>query len=287
MSIAGGVDRAVERGMTVGCRTMQIFTKNASQWAAPPISEATVRRFREELERSGIGPVVSHDSYLINLASADPALRERSINAFQDELERAEALGLMGVVAHPGAHLGRGEEDGLDRIGAALRQVLKATRRQQVMLLIENTAGQGTVLGANFYHLARLIELTDGHPRLGVCLDSCHLHAAGYDLTTDLGYATTFLEFERLVGFDRLRCFHMNDSLKPLGSRVDRHTHIGEGSLGLEPFRRLMKDPRLANVPKILETPKNGDGVEDDRRNLETLARLARSRAGRAVRKKG
>lgn len=285
MSIAGGVDRSVERGVTVGCRTMQIFTKNASQWAAPPIPPDTVRRFREELERSGIAPVVSHDSYLINLASADPALRRKSIDAFRDELDRAEALGLLGVVAHPGAHLGAGEEAGLERIGEALREVLTATRRQKVMILVENTAGQGTVLGSTFRHLGRLIELTDGHARLGVCLDSCHLHAAGYDLTTDEGYAATFREFDELVGFDRLRCFHMNDSLKPLGSRVDRHTHIGDGTLGLEPFRRLMLDPRLEAVPKILETPKNGDGVEDDRRNIGTLARLGTRPAARAPRK--
>lgn len=261
---------------------MQIFTKNASQWAAPPIPDEVARRFREELERSGIAPVVSHDSYLINLASADPTLRRKSIDAFRDELDRAESLGLLGVVAHPGAHLGAGEDAGLDRIGLALRDVLKATKKQKVMILIENTAGQGTVLGARFRHLGRLIELTGGHPRMGICLDSCHLHAAGYDLTTEAGYAATFDEFASEVGFDRLRAFHLNDSLKPLGSRVDRHTHIGEGTLGLEPFRRLMLDPRFESLPGILETPKNGDGVEDDRRNLATLARLGSRRGTRA-----
>lgn len=285
MSIAGGVDRAVPRGVAVGCRSMQIFTKNASQWAAPPIPEEVARRFREEIGRAGIAPVVSHDSYLINLGTADPALRRRSIDAFRDELDRAEQLGLLGVVAHPGAHLGAGEAAGLERIGEALREVLKATKKQTVMILIENTAGQGTVLGAAFRHLGRIIELTGGHPRMGVCLDSCHLHAAGYDLTTDGGYAATFREFESEVGFDRLRCFHLNDSLKPPGSRVDRHTHIGEGTMGLEPFRRLMLDPRFENLPGILETPKNGDGVEDDRRNLATLAGLGRRGSPRVPRR--
>jgi deoxyribonuclease-4 len=274
MSVAGGVDRAVARGVAVGCRTMQIFTKNANQSAARPLDPAVVRAFRETLEPAEIAPVVSHGSYLINLGSPDRDLREKSLAAFRDELDRAEALGLMGVVIHPGAHVGAGDARGLAHVGRALVRLLHATRRYRVRILIENTAGQGTCLGWHFDHLAKLIELAGHDPRIGVCLDTCHLHAAGYDLTTDKAYARTFREFSRIVGMDRLHCMHLNDSKKELGSRVDRHTHIGQGSLGLEAFRRIVTDRRFSAIPKILETPKEGEGVVEDRMNLTTLAGL-------------
>ena len=280
MSIAGGVDTSVARGTLVGCRTMQIFTKNANQWKAAPLADDVVRRFREELDRSGITPVVSHDSYLINLASPNAELREKSVAAFLDELERAEKLGLLGVVTHPGAHVGEGEEAGLDRVAESLRSILEATRSFRVNILIENTAGQGTSLGWSMEHLAHLLRGVDGHARVGFCLDTCHLHAAGHDLTTDAGYEATIKAFDDAVGLDRLRCLHLNDSLKLFGSRVDRHTHIGQGTLGEEPFGRIMRDGRLAGVPKILETPKEGEGVAEDRMNLATLARLAAPPAG-------
>lgn len=274
MSVAGGVDRAVDRAAAVACRTLQIFTKNASQWTGPPTTPDVVERFQARLAATGIHPVVSHDSYLINLASADTTLRDKSIAAFRDELERAELLGLMGVVTHPGAHVGAGEGPGLARVAEALRRILDETAGQKVMILIENTAGQGSSLGWHFDHLATLLHGVGRHPRVGFCLDTCHLHAAGYDLTSDDSYAAVLRDFDAAVGLDRLRCLHLNDALKPLGSRVDRHTHIGDGTLGLEPFRRLMNDRRLAAVPKILETPKNGEGVEEDTRNLTTLRRL-------------
>jgi deoxyribonuclease-4 len=287
MSIAGGVDTSVARGVEVGCRTMQIFTKNANQWTAAPIHADVARRFREELDRSGIGPVVSHDSYLINLGSPDAALREKSMAAFVDELDRAEQLGLVGVVTHPGAHMGQGEATGLERVAASLRAVLKTTRRHKVAILIENTAGQGTSLGWSMEHLAALLDGVDGHARVGFCLDTCHLHAAGHDLSTDASYGAVIAAFDKAVGLDRLRCFHMNDSQKPFGSRVDRHTHIGQGTIGEEPFRRIMCDARLTHVPKILETPKVGSGVTEDRMNLATLARLATAPApARASRKR-
>ncbi|HEX7880178.1 MAG TPA: deoxyribonuclease IV [Candidatus Eisenbacteria bacterium] len=287
MSIAGGVDTSVARGIEVGCRTMQIFTKNANQWTAAPIHADTARRFREELDRSGIGPVVSHDSYLINLGSPDLALREKSMAAFVDELDRAEQLGLVGVVTHPGAHMGQGEEAGLERVAASLRAVLKTTHRHKVAILIENTAGQGTSLGWAVSHLATLLAGVEGHSRIGFCLDTCHLHAAGHDLSTDASYGAFIEAFDAAVGLDRLRCFHMNDSLKPFGSRVDRHTHIGQGTIGEEPFRRIMCDTRLAHVPKILETPKVGSGVTEDRMNLATLARLGTPPAPARKRKAG
>ena len=287
MSIAGGVDTSVARGILVGCRVMQIFTKNANQWKAAPLAADAVRRFREELDRSGIGPVVSHDSYLINLASPKDDLRDKSVAAFLDELDRAEQLGLMGVVMHPGAHVGIGEEAGLDRVAESLRDILKATRQFRVNILIENTAGQGTSLGWSMEHLAHLLRGVDGHERVGFCLDTCHLHAAGHDLTTDAGHETTIAAFDAAVGLDRLRCLHMNDSLKPFGSRVDRHTHIGQGTLGEEPFGRIMRDARLAAVPKILETPKEGEGLTEDRMNLATLARLAAAPSGKPRTGKG
>lgn len=274
MSVAGGVDRAVDRAAAVQCRTLQIFTKNASQWTGPPIAPETVSRFRDRLADTGIAPVVSHDSYLINLASADGALRDKSMAAFRDELERAELLRLMGVVTHPGAHVGAGEAPGLARVAEALRRILDETAGQNVQILIENTAGQGSSLGWHFDHLATLLHGVERHPRVGFCLDTCHLHAAGYDLTSDASYARVMGEFDAAVGLDRLRCLHLNDALKPLGSRVDRHTHIGDGTLGLEPFRRIMNDTRLVAVPKILETPKNGEGFAEDTRNLTTLRRL-------------
>ena len=286
MSIAGGVDTSVARGTLVGCRTMQIFTKNANQWNAAPLKPEVVRRFREELDRSGIAPVVSHDSYLINLASPNEALREKSMAAFLDELDRAEQLGLAGVVTHPGAHVGEGEEAGLERVAESLRAILEATHQFRVNILIENTAGQGTSLGWSMEHLGHLLRGVDSHPRVGFCLDTCHLHAAGHDLTTDAGYQSTFKAFDAAVGMDRLRCLHLNDSLKPFGSRVDRHTHIGQGTLGEEPFGRLMRDVRLASIPKILETPKVGEGVTEDRMNLATLTRLAALPPGRSGTKK-
>jgi len=279
MSVSGGVDRSVERAVETGCRTMQIFTKNANQWSAPPLDPAAVTRFREALAASGVAPVVSHDSYLINLASPDPALLRRSRAAFRDELDRAETLGLMGVVTHPGAHVGRGEEEGLERIGGELKRMLADTAAYGVMILIENTAGQGSSLGWRFEHLAWLIEICEGHPRLGVCLDTCHLHAAGYDMTSDAAFRKTFRDFDSIVGLDRLRVLHMNDSVKPLGSRVDRHTDIGQGTLGPEPFRRVMRSTKFGSIPKILETPKGDDPVAADRANLDTLRRLAAGRS--------
>lgn len=275
MSVAGGVDRAVDRAHHVGCRTLQIFTKNANQWSGPPIAPDVAARFRERLAATAIAPVVAHDSYLINLASPDDTLRAKSMTAFRDELDRAEQLGLMGVVTHPGAHVGSGDDAGLARVATALARLLDETATYRVCILIENTAGQGSSLGWDLRHLEALLDGTARHPRIGFCLDTCHLHAAGYDLGTDASYAAVMDEVGRRIGFERLRCLHLNDAQKPLGSRVDRHTHIGEGTLGLEPFRRILNDPRLLMVPKILETPKINDGVAEDLRNLTTLALLA------------
>jgi deoxyribonuclease-4 len=239
-----------------GCEALQIFSKNANRWKANPLDPEAVRRFRARIEETGITPVVSHASYLINLATTAPALREQSIAAFIDELDRAEALGLLGVVIHPGTCTAGTEEDALRLIADAIRHAFAARPGQRTMVLLEHTAGQGRTLGYRFEHLGAIIEHLDGSVRVGVCLDTCHLLASGYDIVSDAGYEDTFQQFHRLVGFDRLRVFHGNDSKKPCGARVDRHEHIGKGFLGLEPFRRLINDPRFVDLPLLIETEK-------------------------------
>jgi deoxyribonuclease IV len=256
MSVAGGVPKAVERAVLHGCEALQIFAKNANQWYGKPLDPEDVRVFRAGLERAGIVPAVSHASYLINLATAAPLLRAQSIDAFVDELDRAETLGLLGVVIHPGTCTSGTDEEGLRRIGDAIRRAFKVRRRQKTMVLLEHTAGQGRTLGYRFEHLAAIIDHVNGSPRVGVCLDTCHLVASGYDIVSETGYQNTFDAFDRLVGFDRLKVFHGNDSKKPCASRVDRHEHIGRGCLGIEPFRRLLHDPRFTDLPILIETEK-------------------------------
>jgi deoxyribonuclease IV len=282
MSVAGGVSKAVDRAALHGCEALQIFAKNASQWRAAPLDPAEVRRFRRRLDETGIVPAVSHASYLINMATTVPALREMSIAALIDELDRAHVLGLLGVVIHPGTCTAGTESDALRLIADAIRLACKAQRRRRTMIILEHTAGQGRTLGHRFEQLAAILEHLDGSPRVGICLDTCHLVASGYDLTSEAGYTRTFADFERLVGLDRLRAFHANDSKRPCGSRVDRHEHIGEGCLGLAPFRRILHDRRFAGLPLMIETEKSARTskpnviAEDplDTRNLETLRRL-------------
>ena len=284
LSIAGGLPRAVDRAVASRCEALQIFTKSAGQWRARVLPPDEIAQFRARVEETGITPVVAHNSYLINLAAADPALRAQSLAALGEELDRAETLGLLGLVMHPGSYTSGSERDGLDLIAEGLAAVLRARPRAKTMILLEHTAGQGTNLGHRFEHLAAILTRLDGSPRVGVCLDSCHLIAAGYDLCSDAGYRETFDTFDRLVGVDRIRAFHLNDSKKPCGSRVDRHEHIGRGCLGLEPFRRLLNDPRFAALPMLLETPKldtpdsrrRSDADPWDLRNLRTLRRLLR-----------
>jgi deoxyribonuclease IV len=286
MSVAGGVAKAVDRAVVHGCESLQIFTKNANQWHARPRDPAEVHLFRTRVEQTGIAPVVSHASYLINLATTFPELRALSMAAFIDELDRAEALGLLGVVIHPGTCTAGSEEDALRSIAIAIKTAFKARRRRKVMVLLEHTAGQGRTVGHRFEHLASIIEHLDGSPRVGVCLDTCHLVASGYDIVSQAGYEETFEAFDRLVGFDRLKVFHGNDSKKPCGSRVDRHEHIGQGCLGFEPFRRLLNDARFAHLPILIETEKSagteraGAIVADplDVKNLTTLRRLRNTR---------
>lgn len=282
MSVAGGVANAVERAVIHGCEALQIFAKNANRWVSPPLDRADVRRFRKRLEETGITPAVSHASYLINLASANPALRVQSMDAFADEIDRAHSLGLLGVVLHPGTWTAGTEPDALALIADAIRQVFARQKRRPTMVLLEHTAGQGRTLGYQFDQLSAIIEHLEGSPRVGVCLDTCHLIASGYDIVSEGGYRSTFEEFDRLVGMKRLRVFHGNDSKRPCGTRIDRHEHIGQGCLGLEPFRRLMHDPRFDGLPILIETEKSaalqkpGLLAADplDMQNLERLRRL-------------
>jgi deoxyribonuclease-4 len=281
MSIAGGLPLAVDRAVAHGCEALQIFSKSSNQWRARPLEAPEIREFRARVERSAIGPVVAHASYLINLATAEPGLRTQSLDAFGIELDRAEALGLLGLVIHPGCYTTGTVEDGIRLVGEAVLQALRRRRRGRVMVLLEHTAGQGTSLGWRFEQLARMIEQADGHPRVGVCLDTCHLFAAGYDIATEAGYRNTFRAFRRHVGEERLRVFHLNDSKRPLGSRRDRHEHIGKGMLGVDAFRRLLNDRRFRHLPMLLETPKTEGrlakaiGVDPlDQMNLETLRAL-------------
>ncbi len=273
MSIAGGVDRAIQRGHSIGCETIQIFTKSSNQWRAAPLADEVLERFHANQRETGIGPVIGHDAYLINLASPKAELWRKSVEAFIVEMERAQRMGLPYLVTHPGSHTGSGEEAGVRRVAQAIDEIHARTSHVETMILLEVTAGQGTGLGSSFEQLAEMIALTRHPERLGVCFDTAHAFAAGYDLRTPEAYEATLEAFDRILGLGRLRVFHLNDSKRDLGSRVDRHEHIGKGFLGLEPFRLLLNDPRFADRPMILETPKGPDMAEDVE-NLRVLRSL-------------
>ena len=276
MSIAGGLDQAPLRGRQAGCDTIQVFTKSNRQWGARPLSDREVEAFKANLAATGIGPVVAHDCYLLNLAAPRAALWRKSVAAFRVELERAERLGIPYLVTHPGAHLGRGEADGIARVAEALNLLHAALPSARVQVLLETTAGQGSSLGYRFEQLAAILAGVERADRLGVCLDTCHVFAAGYDIRSAEGYRRTLWELDACVGLRRLKAIHLNDSVQGLGSRVDRHAHIGVGRLGLEAFQLILNDRRLRRVPMVLETPKDDDFVRADRRNLGRLRRLIR-----------
>jgi deoxyribonuclease-4 len=312
MSIAGGYHKALEAARAHGCQAMQLFvsqprmwpvrprspaktdlrfgkflTKNANQWRAKDLIDEEVQLFQETLGQTSIAPLLAHDSYLINLASADEVLYRRSIEAFIVEMERAERLGLTYLVTHPGAHVGSGEEAGLERVAAALDEVQRWCSGHRVRILLETTAGQGSCLGHRFEHLGHILSLVREPERLGVCLDTCHVFAAGYALAPESEYKKTLRAFDQSIGLERLCAFHLNDSLKPLGSRVDRHAHIGQGHLGLEPFRLLVNDRRFREHPMILETPKeDGQKKEMDVVNLRVLRQLVQKKS-RVIRRGG
>ena len=274
MSAQGGVHATPARATAIGATAIQLFTKTPNQWREPSLDAGIRDAFHAALEAESLASVVSHDSYLINLASPDPALRDRSIESFTRELERCELLGIPGVVSHPGNYMDE-RDRGLERNADAIRQALERVPGA-VRIYLETTAGTGTALGRSFEELARIRDLlpAEFQGRIAYCADTCHLYSAGYDLVGK--YDEVWAEWDRVIGLEHLACLHLNDSRTPFGSRRDRHELIGEGSLGPEPFRRLMRDPRFATVPKILETPKGDDMVTNDRRTLQRLRRYAR-----------
>lgn len=273
MSTSGGVHTAFGRGTTIGCTTMQVFVKNNNQWGARPLDKSDVQSYKEEEAKATIVPVVAHAAYLINLCATNPSILKKSRVAFLDELTRCEAFGIKALIFHPGAHMGEGETEGIKRIAESLNIIHGQSQNNSVLSTLECTAGQGSAIGYRFEHLRSIIDLVDEKHRMAVCLDTCHLFASGYDISTGAGWDKTIAEFDDVVGLDRLVAIHVNDSKKELSSRVDRHEHIGKGKIGLEGFTALMNDERLVRVPKILETPKSED-MHEDVENMETLTSL-------------
>jgi deoxyribonuclease-4 len=273
MSIAGGVGNALLLGAKVQCDAIQIFTKSSRQWACKPYSEEEIAQYQENQKTTGIKKVIAHDSYLLNLGSPDGVLRQRSILAFIDEMERCEMLGISNLIAHPGSHVGSGEDQGIKTIASSLNEVHRACSGYAVKVTLEITAGQGSNLGYRFEQIVKMFDATRENEHLRVCFDTEHAFAAGYDIRTRDGYERTFTEFDETIGIERLAAFHLNDSKKEFNSRVDRHAHIGKGHIGVEAFRLLMNDKRFWGVPMCLETPKGLD-LAEDRENLGLLRSL-------------
>ncbi len=283
MSIAGGLDQAIVRGREVGCETIQIFTRSPRQWRPRILEDEEIARFGRMREQTGIAPVVAHDCYLINLASPDEELWRKSLAVLVEEMGHCQALGLPYLVMHPGSHVGAGEEAGLKRIAEALDRAHEETHGNDVKVLLENTAGQGTNLGSTWEQLAALLTLVRDDSWLGVCFDTCHAFTAGYELRTRAGYDATWRTVDDEIGLERVKVIHLNDAKGELGSRLDRHEHIGSGKMGLEPFRMLLNDERFWDLPMLLETPKR-PGRKDDEKNLRVLRSLfAPKRRGQAA----
>ncbi len=285
LSIAGGLYHAIEEAQELDLQTVQIFTRNQQQWKSSELQPQAIADFRKAADAAGFSQIVAHDSYLVNLAAPDPHLRKKSLESFTNEIQRCDILGIRYLVTHGGSHGGAGEEEGLNRLTDSLRAAFAATPDAAVTVCLETTAGQGHALCWRFEHLARIIQEISAPARIGVCMDTCHILAAGYDITSEAGMANVWQEFDRVVGLDQVKVLHLNDSLKPLGSRVDRHAHIGRGYVGLGAFRFLARHPRLKHVPKILETAKENapDSRPWDVINLQVLRALA---AGKAVKLK-
>jgi deoxyribonuclease IV len=275
MSIGGGVHTAIERGCSIKCTAIQMFVKNNMQWFARPLTRDEIRAFLNHRQRAELLSIFAHANYLINLAATNPQFHANSIRALSEELIRADQLELPFLVMHPGAHLGVGEEPGLNTIVSSIDRVFRKIPKVKTRLALETTAGQGSCLGHRFEHLAYILENVHEPERLCVCLDTAHIFAAGYDISTEAGAKKTFREFDRAIGFERLAAIHLNDSKTGRGSRVDRHQHIGKGQIGLEAFRFIMRDRRFRKIPKVLETPKGKD-MREDVENLKTLRELAR-----------
>jgi len=276
VSIAGGLHNAPHNGKEGACEVVQIFTRSRNQWGTRKILPGEVEKFRLAQEETKVRVVCAHDSYLINLASPDKALFRKSWVALLEETRRCDLLGIPFLVAHPGSHVGSGEAQGLNRIAEALNRILDRSPDGTVTICLETTAGQGTSVGHRFEHLAHILDRVENQGRMDICLDTCHIFAAGYPIKTRVGYRETMKAFDDILGLERLRVIHMNDSKKGSGTRVDRHEHIGRGCIGTDPFGFFLNDRRLARVPKILETPKASP--RDDRRNLKKLRSLVKAR---------
>lgn len=276
VSVAGGMHRAFDRALKIGCTTMQVFVKNANQWSGRPLTDDDIQNYKTAAAGATAFPVIAHAAYLINLCATNPDTLRKSRGGFEDELRRCEELGIMGLVVHPGAHLGEGEEAGIRAIAASLNAIHARTEGFATRSLLEVTAGQGTTLGYRFEHLRDILAQLDAPDRAGVCLDTCHIFAAGYDFRTAEGWEDMMEQFARVIGLPRLAAIHVNDSRHECGSRKDRHEHIGKGKIGLDGFRHLMNDPRLKHVPKILETDKSED-LHEDIENMNLLRSLLRS----------
>lgn len=273
MSIEGGVHRAIERGESIGCTALQMFVKNSTQWKAKPLDDEQAETYKKALSKSNVRSVVVHSTYLINLCAKTPQTLHASRWTYTDELKRCEKLGIPYYNFHPGSHMGQGEEDGIRLIAESLNTIHEQTSGFKVKSVLETTAGQGTAVGYRFEHLRNIIDLVEQQDRMAVCIDTCHVFAAGYDFRTEKGYKAMIKEFDDVIGLDRLAAFHLNDSKKGCGSRIDRHEHIGKGEIGLEGFRFIMNDTRFANIPKIIETEK-GDDMKEDVKNMNTLKGL-------------
>jgi deoxyribonuclease-4 len=273
MSISGGMYRAFERAALTGCTTMQVFTKNNNRWEARPYTPGDIEQYRLARAGSPVAPVLAHAAYLINLCAVDGEVLRKSRAALRDELGRCEALGISGLILHPGSHVGAGEKDGIKRIAESLNLAHADTPGYRTRSILETTAGQGSAIGYRFEQLGGIIDLVDEKDRVGVCFDTCHVFAAGYDISTEGGWEETIGAFDDVIGLRRLSAIHVNDSRKERGSRVDRHDHIGKGKIGLPGFRMLMNDPRMENVPKILETEKSDD-MHEDIENMNVLRSL-------------
>jgi deoxyribonuclease-4 len=268
VSIAGGIEKSLLRGYDLGCSTIQIFTKNSRGWREKQLEKSEIDNFHKTKKKTGIDPVISHCSYLINLASPENETFRKSINAMLCEMERCELLGISYLVIHPGSHRDSGELPGIEKIADSINLIHQKTAGFMVKILLETTAGQGTSLGYKLEHITKIIERTAEKSRIGFCLDTCHAFAAGYELRTKYSYGKLFKDIEETTGMERLMAIHLNDSKNDCGTRVDRHEHIGQGLIGEQPFRWIMNDERLKNIPKIIETPKS---TKKDRDNLHLL----------------
>lgn len=271
VSISGGISLSIARALSLGCEAFQVFTRNQRQWGPKPLDDEQIISFKEELLLSQMGPVVSHGSYLINPAAPEETVRQRSIDAMVDELSRCYSLGIDRLVIHPGSHKGAGSKKGIETIASTIDEAFEKLDREGPMLLLETTAGQGTGIGSRFEDLSKIIDTLSFRERIGVCLDTAHMHAAGYNLTTPDSYSSTIEELDSLIGAESVKCIHLNDSKKELGSKVDRHDNLGDGTMGLVPFEMLVNEKRFMDVPMILETP---GGDESYMKNLKLLREM-------------